>query len=210
MQVLLTARQCRAVLAAVFGAGLTLAGVNADARAVQPPVALITSDLVRDLRQLLNNPIVPLALGYQNGVHEGLTQSDVRQRDQTWVNEVNRIGIRPLVGSVMSNPLSNFVMSVQAGSLGLMSQILVVDRQGLNAGLSAPSEDYFQADERFFQDAIAHRGAGVVVGQPSYHAPTGTWRVKVSFPIKGPDEQRNIGVTRIEINLTELERRSKL
>lgn len=203
-------RKPPAALFAVLGGILVLSANAADARAVRPSLDLITPQLVQALRQLVDHPIVPMALGQQNQLHDALSPAAVREQDRIWVNEVSQTGLMPLVGTVMSNPLSNYLTSVQAGSLGLMSQILVVDRQGLNAGLTAPSDDFLQADERFFRDALDHRGDGAVLGEPYYHTATGTWRVDIAFPLASRRGQPPLGVTRMEINLTELERRSKL
>ncbi|MEM6846762.1 MAG: hypothetical protein AAF580_01630 [Pseudomonadota bacterium] len=162
------------------------------------------------MRELTKHPIFGIALRLNNSRHEGLTLSQKRDLDQQWVDEVDAAGDKLLVAAVLSNPLSKHSLRVLGTSLGLFSEFVVADRHGLTVGTSSMTDDYYQADEEWFTQAFVMGSGEVWSSGSTYHEATGTWRKRVSFPITVDDASTALGVVRIEINMTELARRSVL
>ncbi len=80
------------------------------------------------------------------------------------------------------------------------SEMFATDRLGRNIAQVAPTSDYYQADEGWWQAAYAG-GKGAVIVQPvSYDESTGKWGMNVAAPIMAGNEV--VGVLRSTIDVT--------
>lgn len=199
----------RLSLAVCTALGATGVGTAA-AQGLPPSSALITSTMVSEMRELIEHPIIGIALKLNNMRHEGLTETQIQALDRQWFDEAESAGDKLLVAAVMSNALSNHSMRVLGTSLGLFSEFVVADRHGLTAGTSHMMQDYYQADEEWFTAAFEMRPGEVWSSGSTFDEATGTWRKQLSFPIHIGGASTAQGVVRIEVNMTELARRSVL
>ena len=106
---------------------------------------------------------------------------------------------------MLSSPLSGYLTRIQANSLGLYSEIFVIDAKGLNAGQSAITSDYWQGDEAKWQKTFKVGHDAVFIDDPEFNKETGTWRAQLNMTLA--KDGNAIGSLTVEINLTELERR---
>ena len=81
------------------------------------------------------------------------------------------------------------------------------DKNGLNVGQSSITSDFWQGDEDKFQKTYAVSDEATFVDEPEWDEDTKTWRDQVSFTLLD-SARRKIGAVTVELNLTELERRS--
>ena len=105
-----------------------------------------------NLKPWLGAPEIVEAVRAQNARHAGLDYPAVLQLDADW-----RAGKADLLAATLDNPLSAFLKRKQAELGGLVIDMLVMDDRGLNAGQTARTSDYFQADEPKWQKSF---GAG--------------------------------------------------
>ena len=110
---------------------------------------------------------------------------------------------------MLTSPLSSYLTRVQAASLGLFSEIFVMDSVGLNVGQSATTSDYWQGDEAKFQKTYPVGPDAVFIDEAEFNEETGTWRAQVNLTVTDP-EGNSIGAATVELNLTELQRRKLL
>jgi hypothetical protein len=172
-----------------------------------PSTDLLDTAFVDNLKTWLDVPVVRLTLESRNEANASLGQSDIDALDKQWRAETESDD-QPLITAVLNSPLSTYLLRVQAGQLGLYSEIFVIDAKGLNAGQSSVTSDYWQGDEAKFQKTYDAGPSAVFIDEAEYHEATDTWRAQVNVTLTDDGGDR-IGAATIEVNLTELARRSK-
>lgn len=198
----------RAVLALATAAAAILCPPGTHA---QSPLStrLIDAKVIRQMREHMTAPIVIMTLRGTNATRQTLTQAEVEALDTIW-REQREADVKPLIASTLSTPLSNYLTRIQAHSTGLIVEIIVVGNKGLNAGQSSITSDMWQGDEAKFQRTFGVGPGAVFVDEAEWHEGTGTWRAQLNLTIDDPDTGAAIGAATVEINLTELDRRSAL
>ena len=169
-----------------------------------PVVATINDAVIEEVRGWANSRVIHLTLMDRNRKNAGLDQSAIEALDKQWRAE-RKESDQPLITGVLSNPLSGYLTRIQAGSLGLYTEIFVMDDKGLNAGQSAITSDYWQGDEAKWQKTFLVAPNAVFVDDAEFHEETGTWRAQLNMTLAQGDTA--IGSITVEVNLTELERR---
>ena len=168
-------------------------------------VALIDAAMVKEIRGWLNTPVVRISVEAQNKRHAAVTQARIEELDKQWVAE-RKSKDQPLIAATLSNPLSNYLTQIQAGSDGLFTEMFVMDFKGLNVGQSSITSDYWQGDEAKFQKTFPVGPDAVFVDKAGLDEETKTWRAQVSLPVVDA-AGKAIGAITVEINVTELDRR---
>ena len=199
------------------GVGMALAGalalstgfgVAAHASGPAPAADLIDATVIAAARDWVDQPIVITSLRAANQSRATLDQASVDALDQRWRAE-RKVDDQPLIAGVLTHPLSSYLTRIQAGSLGLYTEVFVMDFKGLNVGQSAVTSDFWQGDEGKWQKTYAVGPAEVFIDEAEHHAETDTWRAQLNLSIADPDTGAAIGAITIEINLTELDRRRR-
>lgn len=191
-----------------FLGAFTATGV-ANAQGVAPdPQRLITPAFIEQTREWLANPIVGLMVSAQSQRHAGLLQADIDALDQQWRAE-RELDDQPLISATLSTPLSSYLTRIQAGALGLYTEMFIVDSKGLNVGQSAITGDYWQGDEAKFTNTFNVGPDAVFIDEAEWDDGWQIWRAQLNLSIPSEDGTRAIGAATIEINLTELQRRAR-
>lgn len=176
--------------------------------AAQPSTSLIDDAVIKNIQRWLLVPVVFITLDAQNERYKNLSQSTIDSLDQKWRAERNATN-QPLIAAILNNPLSTYLTQIQATSVGLFTEIFVMDKNGLNAGQSSITSDFWQGDEAKFQKTYGVGKDAIFIDQPEYSEETGTWRAQVNMTLQATDGQP-IGAVTVEVNLTELARRAAL
>jgi hypothetical protein len=174
--------------------------------AAPDPAGLITPALLDDLRGLLKRDIVQVTVKAQNARLAAIDADAITALDKQWVAE-RKAPDKPLISATLSNPLSTYLLRMQARSLGLYSEVFIMDAKGLNVGQSSITSDYWQGDEAKWQKTFAVGADAVFVDEPEWHAETKTWRVQVNMAVPDASGGAPLGAATVEIKLTELQRR---
>ncbi len=165
---------------------------------------VVPDKLLDQIRSWTASPVVLLSLEASNKRHNGLTEESILTLDKQWRAE-RKIDDQPLITAVLASPLSSYLTAIQASSLGLYTEIFVMDNKGLNAGQSAITSDYWQGDEAKFQKTFPMGPTAVFIDKPEVSDATGTENVQVNMSITNGVEA--VGTVTVEVNLTELRRR---
>lgn len=194
----------------------TAAPVTTETAAVTPPSSaakdnpispeIISPDDIAAMRERIVQPVTVLSIHAANKAHEGVDQARIDALDANWRKEAESED-QPLIAEILSSPLSNYLLYIQAGSSGLYTEIFVMDRFGLNVGQSSVTSDYWQGDEDKFQKTYSVGPDAVFIDEAEFHDETKTWRTQVNFTVVDPATKESIGAVTIEFNLTELQRR---
>lgn len=190
----------------IIGVAVSLLATSALAQPPAPDAKrLIDEAFLAKTREWLANPIVALSVKAQNDRNKTLSQPVIDSLDKQWRAE--REGTdKPLIAATLSAPLSTYLLRVQAESLGLYTEIFVMDRNGLNVGQSAPTSDYWQGDEAKFQKTFLVGSDAVFVDEAEWDDENKIWRAQLNLTLS--DASGSYGAATIEINLTEMQRRS--
>ena len=196
-----------ALIKSIFATAIVGALVSpAAAQSVKPDIhRLITPSVIEDMRQWIETDIVRISIGAQNERLKKLSQDKIDALDAQWVAE-RESDDKPLIAATLSNPLSVYLTRLQGQSLGMYAEIFVMDQNGLNVGQSSITGDFWQGDEAKFQKTYDVSGDALFVDEPEWDDGNKIWRGQVSFTVT--DEGESIGAVTMEVNLTELERRT--
>lgn len=193
-----------------FGA-LALLLASSTAALSEPPAPdvkrLITDAVIADINVWLKNEIVTMSIEAQNKRLTKLTQAEIDALDQQWVKE-REVADKPLIAATLSNPLSVYLNRIQGRSLGLFAEIFVMDQNGLNVGQSSITSDYWQGDEGKFQKTFQVAKDAIFIDDAEWDDEAKVWRTQVNFTLTDASGNTPIGAATVEINLTELERRT--
>lgn len=177
-----------------------------DASTPPNPQRLINAAFIAETREWLANPIVAMMVSAQSERHEALTQADIDALDQQWRAE-REVANQPLISATLSTPLSSYLTRIQAGALGLYTEMFIVDAKGLNVGQSAITGDYWQGDEAKYENTFLVGPDAVFIDEAEWDEDWQIWRAQLNLSIPNEDGTRAIGAATIEVNLTELARR---
>lgn len=200
----------RRLKAAVVGAMLVTGLMPSLAQAqYQPPAPdvnrLVTPAFVEKLRGVLQAPLIVMSVQAQNERRAGISSTEIDKLDKVWRAERGAED-QPLVAATMSSPASSYLTQIQADSVGLYAAMFVMDRNGLNVGQSAITSDYWQGDEDKFLKTYPVAADAVFIDAPEYLDDLKIWMVQVNMTLS--HNGAAIGSTTVELNLTELARRS--
>lgn len=171
---------------------------------VPPSKSMIDDALISEVRGWAQSNVVFLTLEDRNKKNKDLDAAKIDALDKQWRAE-RKESDQPLITAVLSSPLSGYLTRIQANSLGLYTEIFVIDAKGLNAGQSAITSDYMQGDEAKWQKTFKVGHDAVFIDDPEFNKETGTWRAQLNLTLA--KDNNAIGSLTVEINLTELERR---
>lgn len=196
-----------ALLLSGFAAALSY--FPAQAQNLPPSKELIDQKVISEIRSFVDTDIVRQSTSNQNMKYGNISQEQIDQLDKQWRAET-KSDDQPLIAATLSNPLSSYLMRIQARSIGLYTEMFVMDSNGLNVGQSNISSDYWQGDEAKFQKTFPVGPDTVFIDDPEYDRDQGIWRVQVNLSVADESKSKSIGAITVELNLSELERRKAL
>lgn len=172
----------------------------------KPEKSLLDSGVIQDIQNFLQEDIVVMAILNQNSKYKNLDNQAVLDLDKKWRAE-RKSEDQPLIAATLANPLSSYLTRIQAHSIGLYSEMFVMDMHGLNVGQSNITSDYWQGDEAKFKKTYGSGTKRVFIDEPEFDDGLNIWRVQVNMAISDPATSQLVGAVTVELNLTELERR---
>lgn len=92
------------------------------------------------------NAIIIDAVQAQNATTGGYTEDDILAMDGEWRTQVGT-GDTPLIDGVLNGEVADFLRAQVEASGGMVTEIILMDAQGLNVAVSHVTSDYWQGDE---------------------------------------------------------------
>ncbi len=195
-------RKTVAVAAVAAGLGSTVAAqgtaptVEAYADQVQ---ALAETELVT----WVEDPIIIEAVKEQNVRNEGMTPAEIERLDLAWRAET-KADQKPMIWDLLDRLHSILLRDRREGSDGVVTEIIVMDRYGLNAAISDPTSDFFQGDEAKYTETYLLGPDAVHVGDYEFDDSTQKWQTQVSLTVIDPENGEAIGAVTFGIDLSVL------
>jgi hypothetical protein len=157
------------------------------------------------IRPWIQSSIVVGAIKRQNARHASISQSQIAELNQRWQDELAvGFGRQELVDTMLGSPLSQFLVEKQEQSLGLITDLVVMDNKGLNVGISHPIKTCWQGDKDIWQESF---GAGInrtFVSAMQKQPGNRNFQIYVSYSIADPATGKNIGAIAVGINVEKL------
>lgn len=152
-----------------------------------------------DLMTWVNDPRIVDAISAQNGQTAGLTADEIIARDNTWRAEVGS-GNTPMINGVLGAPLSAFLKEHLEKSQGRITEVFVMDSQGLNVAASGVTSDYWQGDEAKFQETYGKGSGTVFIDEIELDESTQAYQGQVSFAVTDPASGVVVGAITVGLN----------
>lgn len=143
------------------------------------------------------------AVTAQNARTAGLTAAEIDQLDKAWRAEVGTADA-PTITPVLENPAADLLREKVAASGGAITEIFVMDAQGLNVAASSVTSDYWQGDEAKHQETYG-KGAGAVhFSAIEFDESSQMYQAQISISLSDPDTGAVIGAMTIGVDADSL------
>lgn len=184
--------------------GMLAGAVLATGAAANEASQKMTRFMEQNIVGWVNDPAVVAAVQAQNSVNDTITQTEIDERDATWRVDVIA-GSFGLVDGVVQNDLAEQLRGYVAQSGGAVTEIFIMDRNGLNVAASAPTSDYWQGDEEKFTDTFP-RGAGAFhFGILEFDESVNAVQSQISHTIADPATGEAIGAITVGVIVDRLQ-----
>ncbi|SLN31791.1 hypothetical protein ROJ8625_01450 [Roseivivax jejudonensis] len=144
---------------------------------------LAMTDYVRDLvHDWMAEPEILSAIAYSNARHADLTEEEIIALDARWRGEIGAADA-PTIAAVADHEASQRLRDAIAQSQGRVTEIIVMDRRGLNAAISGITSDFWQGDEAKFLETYAAGAGAVHTSEVEFDESTQTYQLQISMPL---------------------------
>ncbi|MEM7527565.1 MAG: hypothetical protein AAF416_07760 [Pseudomonadota bacterium] len=158
-----------------------------------------------ELQEWITDPIFLYAIREQNESNGTLRQGRIDFLDQQWRAEN---GKGPMIYDLLDRQASIILRDRRELSDGVITEIILMDRYGLNVAISDATSDFWQGDEAKYSETFL-KGAGAVhVGEIEFDDSTQLYQTQVSMTVVDPENgDVPIGAVTFGINLDVLQNR---
>jgi len=154
-----------------------------------------------DLQEWINDPFVIYAIREQNELSGDLSLQQIEDFDQRWRREMDG-SEKPMIFDLLGRQASIVLRERREKSNGVITEIILMDKHGLNVAISDPTSDYYQGDEAKWLETYLVGPDAVHVGELEYDESTGKVQTQVSMSIVDPeDPEEAIGAVTFGVNL---------
>lgn len=152
----------------------------------------------KEVRAKLTDPMVIAAVKGANASGAALSPNDILALDGQWRAEIGKDSV--LIKGIVENPTSTFLRDYVYASEGKITEVIVMDAQGLNVAISDVTSDYWQGDEEKHQKTFGVGADAIHVSEVEFDESTQTYQAQVSFTIIDPATGAGIGAATIGLN----------
>lgn len=143
------------------------------------------------------------AINAQNTVTGGYDLAQIEALDQTWRAEVGQPNT-PTISPVLENAAAGFLREQVAAYGGQITEIFIMDAQGLNVAASDVTSDYWQGDEAKHSETYANGAEGFHISDIELDESTQRYQGQVSFTLVDPTSGAPIGAMTVGIDADSL------
>jgi hypothetical protein len=183
--------------------GLAGALLITSALAAEPHEAPIRDFADDTVSGWISDSTVINAVKAQNRRNANLTQAEIDALDKQWRSET-KTSNRPLIDRILANEVSGFLKKAKSKSGGLVTEVFVMDNQGLNVGQSDVTSDYWQGDEAKWKNTYLAGPDAVFIDEVEHDESTQTFQSQLSMSIKDPETGEVIGAITVGIDVEAL------
>ncbi|MBY4894372.1 hypothetical protein KUL25_16570 [Rhodobacteraceae bacterium N5(2021)] len=146
-----------------------------------------------------SEPSVVAAVAAANETTAGYSEAEIIAMDTAWRAEVGTADTA-LVDSVLDNGTADFLRQVVADSGGIITEIILMDAQGLNVAVSHVTSDYWQGDEAKHQETYGVGPDAVHFGDVELDESSQRYQGQISLTLVDPETGDAIGAVTIGVD----------
>ena len=125
------------------------------------------------------------AINAQNASTSGYDQSMIDELDLRWRAEVGASDT-PTITPVLNGAAAEFLRQRVEAAGGRITEVFIMDAQGLNVAASAVTSDYWQGDEAKFSETYGRGADAYHLGDIEFDESTQTYQGQISLTIVDP------------------------
>lgn len=152
--------------------------------------------LETDIRAWAHSPILVDAINAQNQRTSGYDQGMIDRLDQAWRSEIGTSST-PNISQVIKNSAADFLRSQVQSSGGRVTEVFIMDAQGLNVAASGITSDMWQGDEAKYSKTYSVGPDAVHLGDIELDESTQSYQGQISLTITDPETGLAIGAMTI-------------
>lgn len=180
----------------LFSTVLMLAGTPAMATDFQAAMQRFLDS--GELGWLTDTALVDAVLA-QNGDTAGMSEADIIAMDDVWRAQVGTADT-PLVDGVLTNAAADFLRTQVDASGGVITEIILMDAQGLNVAVSHITSDYWQGDEAKHTDTYGVGADAVHFSDIELDESSQRYQGQISVTLVDPASGDPIGAVTIGVD----------
>ena len=152
--------------------------------------SIVDADLIQALRD-------------SNKKRKVMKQAEIDALEATWQKQIDESS-RPLIDSVVDNPLAKQMRKVIEKNDPVITEIGVIDANGLSIAQSSANSDIWQGEEVKFTKTYDVGPDAVFVDEVEFDSSTQSMQSQANFTVKDPDTGEAIGAVTVGINVDAL------
>ena len=171
-------------------------------QAQEPPQAvqeLLIAYLDEEVRAWAQDQVITDAIRAQNEVTGEYSQERILTLDEAWRASVSYPDTE-IIADIVQNDASNYLREQVTQSLGMISEVFVMDARGLNVAASQPTSDFWQGDEEKYTKPYMRWSAGLHMSDIEYDESTESYLAQLSFTINDPETGDPIGAITVGVD----------
>lgn len=188
----------KATLPLTFAALIAAGPVAADEFA-----AAMESFYQTQISGLASNPMLIEAINAQNAQTSGFSAAQIDELDKAWRAEVGMANT-PTISPVLESAAADFLREQVANSGGQITEIILMDAQGLNVAASSTTSDYWQGDEEKHSETYGAGAGSLHISDVELDESTQTYQGQISFPVVDPATGAPIGAITVGVDAQSL------
>jgi len=189
------------IAAILVGAGIVAFGGQSGAQDISEFADDVQTLAENDLQEWINDPFVVYAIREQNETFGELSVDQIEAFDQRWRAETEA-SEKPMIHDLLGRQASIVLRDRREASNGVITEIILMDKYGLNVAISDPTSDYYQGDEAKWLETYLVGPDAVHVGEVEFDESTQKMQTQVSLSIVDPDDPETpIGAVTFGVNL---------
>jgi len=159
--------------------------------------------LESEIRDWAQSQILVDAINAQNAQTSGYDQGMIDQMDQAWRAEIGTPSM-PTITAVIENSAADFLRGQVTASGGRVTEVFIMDAQGLNVAASSTTSDMWQGDEAKHSETYGVGPDAVHFGDIELDESTQSYQGQISLTITDPATGLPIGAMTIGVDAESL------
>lgn len=132
------------------------------------------------IQTIIQNPVIMNSIKDANKIT--INQQEIQEKEKIWAEERKQNKFN-FIKTKLNNQSSDYLRSQLSSYKGLMLELVVTDKNGLNVAQTLPSQDYWQGDEAKFTDVFPKGCDGKWISKPEKDEDLGIVSIQISGTI---------------------------
>jgi hypothetical protein len=152
----------------------------------------------REVASWTADPMIIAAVLQSNRANAAVSPNDILVLDAQWQAEVGKESA--LIKGVHENAVSSYLRERVAAADGTVTEVIIMDAQGLNVAISDVTSDYWQGDEAKYQETFAKGPTATHLSEIELDESTQVYQAQVSYTLTDPATGLAIGAVTVGLN----------